>query len=60
MEPVFMVLGESAAMAADHALKLRCDVQDVPYQKLRECLLKAGQVLDHDGRLDEAEVAVPA
>lgn len=60
MEPVFIVLGESAAVAADLALQLRCDVQDVPYQKLRECLLKAGQVLDRDGRLDEAKVPLPA
>jgi hypothetical protein len=60
MEPVFMVLGESAALAADLAIKLGCDMQDIPYKNLRECLLEAGQVLDIEVRPDEAQVAVPA
>ena len=55
-----MVLGESAALAADLAIKLGCDMQDIPYKNLRECLLEAGQVLDIEVRPDEAQVAVPA
>ena len=45
MEPVFMVLGQSAAIAAGLALELGVAVQDVPYARLRERLLAAGQVL---------------
>jgi len=45
MEPVFMVLGESAAMAASIALDDNCSVQDVSYDKLGPELLKAKQVL---------------
>jgi hypothetical protein len=46
MEPVFMILGQSAATAA--ALAARADgvVQDVPYEALRERLLADGQVLE--------------
>jgi hypothetical protein len=46
MEPVFMILGQSAATAAALALDLKLSVQDVPYAKLRERLLKDGQVLE--------------
>lgn len=46
MEPVFMILGQSAAFAADLALSHRCAVQDVPYPELRRALETAGQVLD--------------
>jgi len=49
MEPVFMILGQSAATAAVLALEDNGAVQDVPYPKLRERLLKEGQVL-HFGR----------
>ena len=45
MEPVFMVLGESAALAAGLAIKHNCAVQDVPYSELHEQLIAAGQVL---------------
>jgi hypothetical protein len=45
MEPVFMILGQSAATAAALAIDGRFAVQDVPYQKLRERLLKDGQIL---------------
>lgn len=50
MEPVFMVLGQSAAIAADMALTSGTSVQEVPYAELRERLLKAGQVLIWEGR----------
>lgn len=46
MEPVFMVLGQSAATAACIAIDDKCDVQKVEYAKLKERLLKDKQVLD--------------
>jgi hypothetical protein len=47
MEPVFMILGQSAATAAALAIDAGIPVQDVPYTKLREQLLKDGQVLEY-------------
>ena len=47
MEPVFMILGESAATAAALAIDDNLAVQEVPYPKLREQLLKYGQVLEY-------------
>ena len=47
MEPVFMILGQSAATVAALALDARIAVQDVPYAKLRERLLQDGQVLEY-------------
>jgi hypothetical protein len=49
MEPVFMILGQSAATAAALAINAGQAVQDFPYAKLRERLLKDGQVLDYEG-----------
>jgi hypothetical protein len=46
MEPVFMILGQSAATAAVLAIEDNVAVQDVPYARLRERLLKDGQVLN--------------
>jgi len=46
MEPVFMILGQSAATAAVMAMDEKIPVQDVAYGKLRERLLKDGQVLE--------------
>ncbi|WP_145255957.1 FAD-dependent oxidoreductase [Planctomycetes bacterium Pan216] len=46
MEPVFMVLGQSAATAAAQALDRGVPVQDVDYDKLKERLLADGQVLE--------------
>jgi hypothetical protein len=46
MEPVFMILGQSAATAACMALDAAAPVQQVDYVKLRERLLKDGQVLE--------------
>lgn len=45
MEPVFMVLGQSAATIAAHAIEWETAVQDVDYTKLRERLLADDQVL---------------
>jgi hypothetical protein len=47
MEPVFMILGQSAATAAAIAIDDGTSVQDVPYEKLRTKLLADGQVLEY-------------
>lgn len=49
MEPVFMILGQSAATAAVMAIDQSIPVQEVPYDRLRKRLLKDGQVLQYDG-----------
>ena len=46
MEPVFMVLGQSAATAASLAIDSDSSVQDVPYNTLKSVLLKNGQRLE--------------
>ena len=45
MEPVFMILGQSAAAAACVAIDNRQAVQDVPYQILGKRLLERKQIL---------------
>ena len=47
MEPVFMILGQSAATAAVMAIDANQAVQEVPYAKLKDQLLKDGQVLEY-------------
>lgn len=49
MEPVFMVLGQSAASAAVMAIDAKVPVQKIDYAKLRERLLADKQVLDWTG-----------
>jgi hypothetical protein len=46
MEPVFMVLAESAGYAACQAIDGGTAVQDIDYPRLRKKLVDAGQVLD--------------
>jgi hypothetical protein len=46
MEPVFMVLGQSAATAAAIAIDAGIAVQEVEYPKMRERLLADQQVLE--------------
>ncbi len=46
MEPVFMVLGQSAATAASIAIDLNLALQDVPYETLRAQLLKDKQIIN--------------
>ena len=46
MEPVFMILGQSAATAAVLALAESCPVQALDYARLRAQLLADGQVLE--------------
>lgn len=45
MEPVFMVLGQSAAIAASLAIDEKVKLQDVPYEQLQNTLLKYQQRL---------------
>ncbi len=46
MEPVFMILSQSAATAAVQAIEANLAAQDVPYDKLHERLLTDGQILE--------------
>ena len=45
MEPVFMILAQSGAIAASLAIKEGTSLQELPYSSLRAQLEKAGQVL---------------
>ncbi|MHA8057132.1 FAD-dependent oxidoreductase [Aquirufa nivalisilvae] len=47
MEPVFMILGQSAATAAVLAIQQKTSTQQVPYSLLKERLLKDGQVVSY-------------
>ena len=49
MEPVFMILGQSAATAAAMAIEKGIAVQDIDYHQLSTRLKKDGQVLHYDG-----------
>jgi hypothetical protein len=46
MEPVFMILGQSAAFAAVQAIDENKGVQDIDYEKLKVQLLQHNQVLN--------------
>ena len=46
MEPVFMILGQSAGAAAALSLDAGTPVQDIDYTKLRGVLVSEGQVID--------------
>lgn len=54
MEPVFMILGQSAATAAAMAIDDQVSVQKVSYLKLQEKLKQDGQVLEYDGPAPKA------
>jgi hypothetical protein len=51
MEPVFMILGQSAATAAALAIEAKAPVQKVDYAKLKTRLLADKQVLEWDAKL---------
>jgi hypothetical protein len=51
MEPVFMILGQSAATAAALAIDDNVSVQDLPYAKLQKKLQSDGQVMVLEDRL---------
>jgi hypothetical protein len=46
MEPVFMILGQSAAAAAVLAIDENAVVQEVDYNKLKDVLLAKGQIVE--------------
>ncbi len=48
MEPVFMVLGQSAGTAAVHSIAENCDVQGINAARFRSQLLKDQQILDFE------------
>jgi hypothetical protein len=58
MEPVFMVLGQSAATAACFAIDANAAVQDIDYSRLKERLLADGQVLEWTGPVKTATQAI--
>ena len=58
MEPVFMILGQSAATAAVMAIDGDIAVQDVDYQQLRERLLSDKQVLVYEPPPSPRPVAI--
>ncbi len=58
MEPVFMVMGQSAATAAAIAIDDNVDVQKVDYAKLRERLIADKQVLEWKGSRGGGGVAL--
>ncbi len=45
MEPVYMVLGQSAAIAAVLSAEKDCPVQDLDYERLEKALLEYGQII---------------
>ncbi len=47
MEPVFIILGQSAAVAASIAIDRDLAVQDLPYQELSSILVENGQILNY-------------
>jgi hypothetical protein len=47
MEPVFMILGQSAGVAACMAIDQKIAVQDLDYDVLKAALLEKGQVLEY-------------
>jgi hypothetical protein len=58
MEPVFMILGQSAAVAAGMALDGDCAVQDIDYPELRQKLLNKGQVLEWTGPRNKSSKSI--
>ncbi|MBA4064804.1 MAG: FAD-dependent oxidoreductase [Isosphaera sp.] len=56
MEPVFMVLGQSAATAAAVAIDDKVDVQAVDYEKLRKRLVADKQVVEYAGAVKEGGI----
>ena len=57
MEPVFMLLGQSAATAAAMAIDSGIAVQDVDYEELKKRLLADGQVLEYAGGIKQNSVS---
>ncbi|KSA12200.1 FAD-dependent oxidoreductase [Maribacter dokdonensis] len=55
MEPVFMILGQSAGTLAGMAIDGEKNIHDVAYSALKQQLIKDGQVLEYHGPDDEAK-----
>lgn len=53
MEPVFMILGQSAALAASLAIDEDGIIQNVDYKALENLLFKEGQIVTQEGRLNK-------
>lgn len=47
MEPVFMILGQSAATLASLAIEKRKTIYEIPYEELKTELIKYGQILEY-------------
>ena len=47
MEPVFMILGQSAATLAVLAIEAGQEIHEIPYDVLKAKLMEDGQVLEH-------------
>ena len=45
MEPTYMILGQSAAVAAVQAIDSKCSVQEINYPELKKTLEELGQFL---------------
>lgn len=50
LEPTYMILGESAGIAAARALEEDVDVQRIDPDRYQEALREAGQILEWDGK----------
>jgi hypothetical protein len=59
MEPVFMILGQSAATAACMSIDRDIAVQDLDYESLRDRLLADGQVLELEDVYETASKSLP-
>jgi hypothetical protein len=50
MEPTYMIMGESAGIAAVQAIEQNTAVQTIDAQRYRKALLDAGQILEWNGK----------
>jgi hypothetical protein len=48
MEPVFMILGQSAGTIAAMAVDRHRDMQEIKYQELKTMLIKYSQILEYN------------
>ena len=59
MEPVFMILGQSAATAACLSIDEDCAVQDLSYAKLKERLVADRQILEYGAKYAQDSKQLP-
>ena len=48
MEPVFMILGQSAGTVASLAIKTGKNIHDLTYEEIKKQLLADGQILEYE------------